>query len=356
MINSPNFGFLDDYLAEYALRAERYVFEDTNTCLIKLRQFAERLARHVLEIHDFEVKGKSLNELLQCLRGSQFLPPQIRSHFYLLRDLGNEAAHEGKGDEGTRADKRDAYRTLIAARELAMWYQRTFIKSDERFGPFRPPPSTSDLESDLRAELAAQRDVVARYEIDLSFARGKVVELEKIKQDLESEALQYYESLQTMGEERDAERIDYEEELRRLRESVRPVTDSGLASFVTRAQQAAESLGLTPSDSLHVPLAQIRVVFPRESRCCHASQLLAQSATYGFVKSYCTKCGISELIYKTDFMELELWVACPNGHGRMKPTYVGKIYGYECPECHWRCCLASLLPQAHELGIKKTRS
>src|SRR5262245_1000974 len=44
-----NFAFLanrDPNLVFYAARAEQYVFSDPNTCLLKLRQFGELLARH----------------------------------------------------------------------------------------------------------------------------------------------------------------------------------------------------------------------------------------------------------------------------------------------------------------------
>ena len=47
--NSPNFGFLakhDDVLVRHAALAERYVFDDANSSLIKLRQLAELLAEH----------------------------------------------------------------------------------------------------------------------------------------------------------------------------------------------------------------------------------------------------------------------------------------------------------------------
>ena len=44
---SPNFAFLDDYdplVVHYGALAERYVFDDPNTALFKLRQLAECLA------------------------------------------------------------------------------------------------------------------------------------------------------------------------------------------------------------------------------------------------------------------------------------------------------------------------
>lgn len=45
---SPNFAFLakhDDLFVRYAMLAERYVFDDPNSSLIKQRQLAEALAR-----------------------------------------------------------------------------------------------------------------------------------------------------------------------------------------------------------------------------------------------------------------------------------------------------------------------
>ena len=47
---SPNFSFLSEHstlLAQCAIQAERYVFDDPNTALIKLRQFGELLAQEV---------------------------------------------------------------------------------------------------------------------------------------------------------------------------------------------------------------------------------------------------------------------------------------------------------------------
>ena len=46
---SPNFAFLakhDEVLVHHAALAERYVFDDPNSALIKLRQFGELLAQH----------------------------------------------------------------------------------------------------------------------------------------------------------------------------------------------------------------------------------------------------------------------------------------------------------------------
>ena len=47
---SDNFGFLaqiDEQMVRLAALAERYIRNEPNTCLIKLRQFAELLAQSV---------------------------------------------------------------------------------------------------------------------------------------------------------------------------------------------------------------------------------------------------------------------------------------------------------------------
>src|SRR4051812_31861136 len=49
-LKSPNFGFLakhHELLVRHAARAERYLFDDPATSIIKVRQFAELLAQQV---------------------------------------------------------------------------------------------------------------------------------------------------------------------------------------------------------------------------------------------------------------------------------------------------------------------
>ena len=67
--------------------------------------------------------------------------------------------------------------------------------------------------------------------------------------------------------------------------------------------------------------------------------------------AYCSKCGRSDTVRDWEFQELDLWVSCPNGHGRMKATKVRSNYGFRCETCGWKCYLASLLPKDSELGF-----
>jgi hypothetical protein len=65
----PNFGFLaeqDEQLVHFAALAERYFADDPNTCLIKLRQFAELLAQSVAaRTGRYETAQESLSNLVR---------------------------------------------------------------------------------------------------------------------------------------------------------------------------------------------------------------------------------------------------------------------------------------------------
>ncbi len=94
---SLNFSFLhehDAHLTAYGARAERYVFDDPNTSLLKLRQFAELLARHVAAFHTIDTTGSDLRDVIAVLRRKRLAPREVTELFEQLRLRGNEAAHD----------------------------------------------------------------------------------------------------------------------------------------------------------------------------------------------------------------------------------------------------------------------
>jgi type I restriction enzyme R subunit len=78
---SPNFVFLatyDEVLVRHAALAERYVFDDPNSALIKLRQFGELLAQHAAAYTGVAVEEhESQRELLDRLYDRQIINAQI---------------------------------------------------------------------------------------------------------------------------------------------------------------------------------------------------------------------------------------------------------------------------------------
>jgi type I restriction enzyme R subunit len=71
--------------------------------------------------------------------------------FHDLRRVGNEAVHQHRGDHGT------ALTALKVARQLAVWFHRTFGDRAFRAGPFEPPRPPLDPAAQLRDELERLR-------------------------------------------------------------------------------------------------------------------------------------------------------------------------------------------------------
>ena len=143
--SSPNFQFLakhDPVLVRHAALAERYVFDDANSALIKLRQFGELLSQccaatvgMVLEPRD------SFLDILNRLRSGGVIDYQVANLFHGLRKIGNEAAH------GSTDDRRAALHQLQMARKLAVWFHK--VQAD---GRLQPPEQSfqGELETILR--------------------------------------------------------------------------------------------------------------------------------------------------------------------------------------------------------------
>src|SRR5919206_5039670 len=121
---SPNFAFLmkyDEVLVRHAVLAERYVFDDPNSALIKLRQFGELLAQHAATYTGVAVEAhESQHELLNRLLDRQIINVQVSQLFHGLRKAGNQAAHQHTGD------RREALHQLQMARKLAIWFHKSF--------------------------------------------------------------------------------------------------------------------------------------------------------------------------------------------------------------------------------------
>lgn len=153
---SPNFRFLEEahpHLVALAAMAERYFSDDPSTALIKLRQFGELLARESAAQAGLEVEpGRAFADILGDLQRAGLLPPLIRTLFHELRIETNAALHEGRGTHG------HALHQLKNARQVGIWFFRTFGKAPASFspGPFIPPAARIDdfEERDLWAKLA----------------------------------------------------------------------------------------------------------------------------------------------------------------------------------------------------------
>lgn len=182
--SSPNFNFLekhDPLLVSLGALAERYFVDDPTTSVIKLRQFAETLAQHTAAHLGLpQVAGEQQIDLLQRLRTARALTPEVHELFTVIRRAGNDAVHKNLGTH------REALHCLKLARELGIWFHRSF-GGGQRFnpGPFLPPADPASATKELHAELGRLRTLLD--EAKLSADASKAVAAEEARRRLDAE-------------------------------------------------------------------------------------------------------------------------------------------------------------------------
>lgn len=153
---SPNFGFLVGHaqLLGLGTLAERYFREDSNTALIKLRQFGEVMAQTVAaKVGSYHDTGEKQQDLLHRLEGRGAIPRDAARLFHEIRIVGNKAVHSGFGDQGA------ALSALKMAWQLAVWFHRSYERNPGfQPKPFAPPPDPRRVDAALVAELRALRE------------------------------------------------------------------------------------------------------------------------------------------------------------------------------------------------------
>ncbi len=262
--NSPNFGFLakhDDVLVRHAALAERYVFDDANSALIKLRQFGELLAEHSAAYAGIAVDQQdSFLNVLDKLWNAGVLGAQVSQLFHGLRKSGNAAAHTHTGD------RREALHQLQMARKLAVWFHRSF-GGDKKFdaGSFIVPPDPAAAEKDLLDELNRLRDAEVA-------ARNKAEDLQatletelRQKAEAETAAKLAFDDLDAALElaaeseqQLEAEREKFQQRLAELQAKVAAAPAEQRKATIAVANQQEAHLDLDEEATRHIIDAQLR--------------------------------------------------------------------------------------------------
>jgi len=134
---SANFEFLRAHgpqLFRLAAQADHYFRTDPNTTLLKLRQFAELLAKEIAaRTGSLRSYDERFVDILGELGRASFVPPTPLALFHNLRVAGNKANH------GDLDDSSVALTALENARQLAVWFVRSYGgQPDFAPGPFTP--------------------------------------------------------------------------------------------------------------------------------------------------------------------------------------------------------------------------
>ncbi|MBX3197917.1 MAG: type I restriction-modification system endonuclease [Labilithrix sp.] len=199
---SPNFVYLayhDARLVALATQAEAVFASDPSTSIAKLRLFAEVLAkRAAAKVGLLPLPNETQQTLVDRLFDKSVIGATQRTIFHQLRRAGNAAVHENRGDAN------EALHQLRMARELAVWFQRSF-GNNRKFdpGPFVPPSAPKKVE----AESPALHDELARLHKQLA-AHAKEAEAAKAQ----------IEAIRLAAEKEAKERLSAEERAAKARE------------------------------------------------------------------------------------------------------------------------------------------
>lgn len=154
MTHFGNFGFLAQHsplLAELGQTAEKLYPFDPSSCVLKLRLLAESLTQEMAARLGIRLIQPTQAELLRAVDSQLNMDPQVRQMFNLLRHRGNAAAHQVQHDIGYR----EGLEALKVAREVAIWFHRTFgDQPNFKPGPFVLPDDPSQKLVGLQQQIA----------------------------------------------------------------------------------------------------------------------------------------------------------------------------------------------------------
>ena len=171
-----NFQFLErlePQLFRLGRLGEIYFSDDPNTAQIKLRQFGELLSQLTAARYGVRVTAQdSQVDVLRRLRLECGIPREVSDLFHTLRLTGNLAVHE------INEDYASALAGLKIARQLGVWFARTFHHLKLQFGPFIPPRPAAALPDDLLQEIAKLRSTLAATQTETEKLRAAAEEAE----------------------------------------------------------------------------------------------------------------------------------------------------------------------------------
>jgi type I restriction enzyme R subunit len=261
---SPNFEFLTPHhelLVRYAAQAERFVFEDANLALIRLRQFGELLAQQACAYVGIPTTEQTeFSVVLNLLRDRRAATSDVLDLFHGLRKAGNSAVHSHVGTQS------EALHQLRMARTLAVWFHRAFGKDPHfKAGPFVPPPDPAHASRELSEELERLRQQVVRHQNEAEHATTTAAQESEARRQAELSARRAYDELAAalaLAEESEArlatERKQFLQQIAALQASVAAAPATAVEAVVTRAQQAASLLDLDEAATRRIIDAQLR--------------------------------------------------------------------------------------------------
>lgn len=259
-MDSLNFGFLGPHntqLVTLGGLAESYFPSDPSTSIVKLRQFAELMAKLVAAHHAvYRNERETFEETLRRLSYDRLIPKEAADIFHILRKAGNSAVHEATGDHST------ALTTLKFAWSLGIWFHRTYGRTpDFQPGAFVPPRQPVDATIALREELEKLKQRVVETEGDAARARLEAEEQAYAREAAEARLQREAEeraAWEKIAQDIDGEKAEVMSKLTALQAEAENAPRAKAAQLVERGEKAAVKIDLDEAETRALIDQQLR--------------------------------------------------------------------------------------------------
>ena len=253
---ASNFTFLkehDPVFFKLASTAETIFAHDPNITLVKLRQLGEAIAQDYAAKLGIDYESLTQADLLHTINRRINLDQNIRSLFHTLRIEGNKATHQFK------TSHKQALDGIKVARELAVWYHRSFGSNGSLFkpGPFVLPPDPSEHARKLAAEVqqlkAALSDASEQLEANAELLTLREQEAEASSQladQMKSEATTYEELASEQEAELAKAKIEFNAKLKQLQQSRHDSSDLAKTTQYVKKQASKAAAKIQLNEDL----------------------------------------------------------------------------------------------------------
>ena len=180
-------------------------------------------------------------DLLRRLNLERITPREVGDLIYQLRVTGNRATHDLSGTHG------EALTGLKVARQLGIWFHRTFSKATGfKAGQFVPPPDPAAATEALHTELARLREELTASQTTAERARAEAEEHQRSRLSAEERARKEQEDRavwEQLAAEADGARAVLAAELAQL-QAVAISTPTAIQKVAEQATEAAKAIDL----------------------------------------------------------------------------------------------------------------
>lgn len=212
-----NFEFLKDsfpVLANFGELAEKYLYSDSNSCLMKLGMIGEKIVNLIFTYDRIPLPNDNTAvKRIDTLLREGMIPRDLADILHALRKIRNKAAHENYSSVD------DGKALIQMAHSLSEWFMQTYGDWDYQNQPFVMPTETSEaLVADKQKE-QAEEEKLSEAAYRAAAAAPVVAKEERRKQSgraagrrIKSEAETRYlidEQLRKVGWEADTEKLRY---------------------------------------------------------------------------------------------------------------------------------------------------